>query len=248
MKQFLLSMLLVASASLISAQSFVITDGDGVDVTNGFISVNGDNGSFSIVETHVKVTNVSAFDIDVKVKRYEISTVTNSENYFCWYLCYASMVAGTKPVFPTAADGAFYHYRTIEADSSDNALSMYHKPEGTIGTSLYRYVIFDGNNAGDSVYVDVEFNVGYVGIEEVKEVQAFHYPNPASSNLKIKLDKNYNNLSVSIVDMLGKKVGSIPVNGDVVNVNVTDYKNGIYFYSIMNDKGVLLTRKFIVSK
>ena len=248
MKHLLLSMAMVSSALVAGSQSIQIQDENGVDISGSTITFQGDNSAFNVITGHLLIKNVSANDLDVKIKRYETSVVSGTQDYFCWFLCYASMDAGVNPLFPTSSQSAYNHSRTVEADSVDDALSVYHRPETNVGVSTYRYVAFDGNNPNDSAFVDVIFDVGYVGVPEIDDIKTVHYPNPASANLTIKLDKYDNNMSIQVVDMLGKKVKSVPVNGNQVNINVTEFKNGVYFYSVVSDKGVLLTRKFLVSR
>ena len=249
MKRYLLSLSFIASLSLASAQSsFVIEDENHNDVTGGLIVVNGHNGVGNILETHASITNVSTSTIYTKVKRFEMNVVSGSESTFCWFLCYGYKMAGSNPEFPVIGDNEFTHSRTIDADSTDNALAMYHKPETNAGTSVYRYVVYDGNDSNDSAYVDVQFNVGFVGVEELKSIKPIHYPNPASSIVTIKLDKAYSNLSLTVMDMLGKKIETKNISGVRTELDVSTYKNGVYFYSIIGNNGVLVTRKFVVRK
>lgn len=245
MKKILLLSLVFAGFTA-NSQSFEIKD-DNNNVINGqLVSITGSNAPFSTISGHAKVKNTSSQDLDVKVKRYELNVVPASQNYFCWFVCYGAITAGDKPLFPTVSDPQFNHFRTIEADSTDNSLAFYHKPEGTTGTSLYRYVVFDGNNPNDSAYFDAEFVVGFDGVNELPTINTNHYPNPANNNLTITIDGKTSGLNLIVTDLLGKTVANKSNLSGINNIDLANYNNGIYFYSITNSKGVLTTRKFIV--
>ena len=52
-------------------------------------------------------------------------------------------------------------------------------------------------------------------------------------------------MSINIFDMLGKKVSSISQVGPKNNLNVSEFKNGMYFISIMKNGLLIKTSKLI---
>jgi len=241
----LISAILVGNLSIL-AQSLSITDYDGNNIDGSTLTVSGSNAPFSILSAKAIVKNNSGSAIDVKVKRYEANVTPASENYFCWFVCYGAMEAGTSSLFPTATDPQFPHFRSVSAGGADSSLVMYHKPENTSGTSIYRYVVFDGNAPNDSVWFHVEFIVGFDGIEDQPKIVTKHYPNPTEDVLNINLEGETNGLSMVITDILGKTIQTTVVNSSVQRIDVSGFNDGIYFYSIINARGILITKKFIV--
>jgi hypothetical protein len=83
-----------------------------------------------------------------------------------------------------------------------------------------------------------------VGIDELGEESFFSvYPNPANDILNIDI-KNFNkeNLSVNIVDVIGKEV----LKSDYKNqIDVSFLEKGIYFVSIQQDRKTLGVKKII---
>jgi hypothetical protein len=69
------------------------------------------------------------------------------------------------------------------------------------------------------------------------------YPNPVKDVLTIKGE---NMSQVVIYNSLGQMVKSIEANDDIVDVNVENFQNGMYFINIIDDNGRHTARKVIV--
>ena len=193
------------------------------------------------------VKNTTGADMDVKVKRYEISYGAGAESYFCWKLCYSKIAAGVIYEWPTPPNPAANDLRTVGANSIDTNLYAHYVPNTSCDFAKYRYVAFDANNPNDSVWIDVEFDFP-VGIEE-NNVEASAYPNPASSVLNINIDADsYNGLQLTMINILGEKVAEQTITSNTVQINVDSYTPGIYFYSISDKNGILTTKKIRIEK
>jgi hypothetical protein len=66
----------------------------------------------------------------------------------------------------------------------------------------------------------------YTSINEVADVNVALYPNPASNQITIQTDVAMDN--VTIVDRLGRMVGSYSASGNETKVNVSALSAGIY--------------------
>jgi len=87
-----------------------------------------DSSQYTAQYVQLAVENISDNNINVKVKKTEISVVPGTENSFCWVMCYdASVLVSTK-------------YITIPAHSM-NSTDFYgeYYPKGHLGTSIIRY-------------------------------------------------------------------------------------------------------------
>ncbi len=88
------------------------------------------------------------------------------------------------------------------------------------------------------------------GIEENTVFNSYPYPNPCQEYLSIVVPDNESlNFTVYIYDYLGKIVESEKFIGEPVLLNTKSYKNGMYFYRIINNIDKKSSRrKFILKK
>lgn len=92
-----------------------------------------------------------------------------------------------------------------------------------------------------------------VGVEEF-EAQIDHlkvYPNPSSEYTKIEIHLNEEVLNAQLIvyNLLGMEVTKRNVvNGDSFTINTEVYNNGIYFYVLLTEAGVIEKEIIIISK
>ncbi|WP_298238625.1 T9SS type A sorting domain-containing protein [uncultured Algibacter sp.] len=89
--------------------------------------------------------------------------------------------------------------------------------------------------------------VQILGVEDLNSlVQAITvYPNPVSSQLKIKFSQNINLASIKIVDIRGKMIKEVKENFNFP-INVESLSNGLYLLQIEGGNRII-TKKFIKS-
>ena len=75
------------------------------------------------------------------------------------------------------------------------------------------------------------------GLSQVSPARMPAYPNPAMSEINIPTP---NEQGVRIYDMNGRLVDSRSGNGEMVNVNVSDYPSGSYIYQTQGNSGVFI--------
>ena len=93
----------------------------------------------------------------------------------------------------------------------------------------------------------LEFEVAIDGdILSVTEVSAEPklYPNPANSNIRIEGNAIE---SVKVYNIMGALVESISVNDNNVDVNLSQYSNGVYFFNIRQSDGTVSNQRVVVS-
>ena len=71
------------------------------------------------------------------------------------------------------------------------------------------------------------------------------YPNPASTNVCIQAQNDIQ--SVKVYNVLGAMVQNITANGTTVNVNLSEYSNGVYFFNIRQSDGTVSNQRVVVS-
>lgn len=147
----------------------------------------------------------------------------------------------TSPFVPTPSQFGTYTVNIASIASSTNA--------------MFRFVFYaDVNGPGNLIYLD-DINVynTSVGIKNIEtEVGLEIYPNPSSSNVNIAFNlAEKHNISVNVVDMLGRTVEMTPAqvypSGETIITigNKVNYQSGVYFINVDID-GQHLSRKVII--
>jgi len=207
----------------------------------------GDTASTTIISKAIWVKNTNISMLNVKVKKFCLSSVTGTKNTFCWTTCY-NYVACIQAPFETDT----IH---IRKDSICKNFVGECKPYGQTGVTSVKYTFFDGDNPQDSIYVIINYSAGTSGIAQNELdniVFSNAYPNPATSyfSLKVSVPANSQKSIIVIKDMLGSIAKEIKLENDdnVVKINIGDLADGIYFYSLVIDDKIYKTKKLIVNK
>jgi hypothetical protein len=194
-----------------------------------------DSSQYTAQYVQLAVENISNNNLNVKVKKTEISVVPGTENSFCWGMCYdASVLVSTQ-------------YITIPAHSinSDGFYGEYY-PKGHLGTSIIRYTFFDMNNTTDSASMIAVYIATPVGIEELAENNnILLYPNPTSgiANLNLDLGKNF---TIEIFNSLGAKVLQENIISNSIDLSLLP--EGIYYYRIKENNQIKTNNVLVIQK
>ena len=90
----------------------------------------------------------------------------------------------------------------------------------------------------------VEFVTNTDGCAELSRANLNIYPNPAKDFVKVSTD-NGQQTTVKIYNTVGMLVEEVEMNSEEIEINVSDYKSGIYFINISNEKSNV-TKKIVV--
>jgi hypothetical protein len=224
-------------------QSFSLQDTNGVVIDAGAtVQVLG-LPTATVITAKIWIKNESAEAKDVMVKKiiYEGDTLTGTVNNFCWGLCYPP----DTYVSPYA--------QTIQPGAVCDQFYGDYNPNNVPGKSKILFVFYDLINPNDSIAVTVEFNASpaSIGDDLAKSVKFSEaYPNPAISkvNVDYSLPSGVSKASIKISNMLGAKIKEIRLDekSGTAKIDVGEYQNGIYFYTLVADNQQVMTRKFVV--
>lgn len=194
-----------------------------------------DSSQYTVQYVQLAVENISDNNLNVKVKKTEISVIPGTENSFCWSMCYDTSVL----VSP--------HYITIPAHSinSDDFYGEYY-PKGHLGTSIIRYTFFDMNNTTDSASMIAVYVATPVGIEElVENNNILLYPNPTSgiTNLNLDFGKDF---TIEIFNSLGAKVLQENIISNSIDLSLLP--EGIYYYRIKENNQIKTNNILVIQK
>jgi hypothetical protein len=196
---------------------------------------------FQVAQATVTINNISASSKDVMVQRMVNILGNGHTSYFCWDVCYGETVnMSSNPL-------------TIAAGGSSSAFYCDLDPHGSAGLDTGCYRFFDMNNASDFVdvcfYFDVTTGIATVNASQTNPLSVAS-PNPANTLSGVNY---YTDVTKSpklvIYDLLGGKVFETKLmqrQGTYI-INVSDLKQGIYLYSLIENEKTVATKKLVVA-
>jgi hypothetical protein len=129
----------------------------------------------------------------------------------------------------------------VQTTTTDAEINIYiTAPTG--GSSSYRYYIMNGTTKVDSVDVTITKTLG---LSENISLALTVAPNPASNVVNINME-GVSSANLKIVDVLGNVVLKEIVYESSKKVDVTKFKNGIYFITVEAEGIKPITRKLII--
>ena len=95
--------------------------------------------------------------------------------------------------------------------------------------------------------VTKKFVLNRAGMEELSKVGVTVFPNPASSDVKVMVSENFGTGVVKVRSLSGAELKNQALNGNLVELNVSDLSNGVYLVEVSNGAKVV-TKKITVQK
>ena len=117
-------------------------------------------------------------------------------------------------------------------------------PAMPIGRSVAETLVKVESNGGEVLF-NVTVDGELLSISEISST-ANIYPNPASDQVRIESAKGIE--SVKVYNMMGALVETIVANGKTVDVNLSQYGNGVYFFNILQSNGTVSNQRVVVSR
>ena len=112
-----------------------------------------------------------------------------------------------------------------------------------VGRSVASTIITVESNAG-SVQFLVEIDGELLKVTELSSTTKV-YPNPANTSVRIEAGNNIE--SVMVYNMMGALVKTISADSRTLNVDLSDYENGIYYFNIRQSDGKVSNQRVVVS-
>jgi hypothetical protein len=195
--------------------------------------------------TLVTVKNISSTDINTSLKQRVLNRIPNALYSFCFGNCYEDNL---EPVMIGESTV------TIPAGSfSDDLCVMDYNPNGQAGTTYVRYTFFNNDNPADSACVIIKYDDSEVSIakNEPKTLKMGVFPNPCNNAASIRIQggESLQQPVLRICNLLGNVLSeeALPSGNTTVKVDVSQWTNGIYFYSVWDGDRNLGTQKMIVA-
>lgn len=259
MKKLILGFTLIANciSGLTYAQSGVVIqhDGAGPNLAGGAYETTMYANHPDLVagggtlDIHFTVTNNTGADHQWRITRKKISVPASWSDQVCWPpSCYPASgdlyttpSTGGNPA-PIILDGT----STAQTTSGNVLAEMKPRitPDALVNSyAHYRYYIYEGGVYVDSVDIKINYTLG---VNQLKQNNALTIsPNPADDNVNINIGA-MENASVKVVDVLGNVVMTESIANGTKNLDVTGFKNGVYFVIVEANGVKPVNRKLIV--
>lgn len=245
MTRLILLSLVLLMSSFAYSQSFELRDYNNNLITNDQqVDIWGDASSIEL-DYGLHSENATNNTVTVGLRRYEVDVTSGSQNYFCWNVCYSPTDAGVRQTW-VAQDALI-----METDSVYTNFHAYHRPTGTTGLSVYRYVFYNKTDLNDTISVTITFNASPNSVNELTAAEKLTiYPNPVANmaHITYKLENN-DEAKLELHNMLGSKVKEIKLDAtqNKLDLSVRDLNPGVYFYTLVQDNKAIATKRLVVS-
>jgi len=239
MKKTLLSIGIICLTVLTGfTQNMSITDiGGSTDISGTTHFATAPNSTMIIVD--FDVYNDNSNPGDYIITRKILSQPTGWTNEVCW----GSAGAGT--CFPDSPLTVWSTPNAVTIAPGDYGSLTVHILPNNAFDNYARYRYYCGTTANPTQdSIDVVVNQTLSVKEVKKDISLSVSPNPASENVNIKVS-NFEKGNYKIVDVLGNVVASESFNGSK-SVDVSEFRNGVYFIVINGDGVKSINRKLVV--
>ncbi len=226
-------------------------DGLGPDISGGVHSVTVDQATLSqmggVYSAHFVVTNNSGSDQKWRVVRKKIAVPATWEDQVCWPpTCYNA----TGDIYTTPSSSDFVPEIINGSDTTSNGEMAEIKPNISIGLTnygqgRYRYYLMSPftENLADSVDLEINF---VLGLNETNQKSTLTIsPNPANDFVTIDLSTDETS-SVKIVDALGVEIYTSEVFSGSKKIDLSPFRNGVYFVFLRKTNSSTSTQKLII--
>jgi hypothetical protein len=234
MKKFIVFFLLILVGSTGYSQQVLVLLYENRELSqNEIIKINTIDPEYGIMKFPLAVKNISSSDIQVKVRRSEISTVEGSINYFCFGNCYIPEISESSEAVTISAGGI------VDIFYAD------YEPGKEKGTSEIHYHFFDINNVKNPTSVIAKFSDTDTGIEDIS---SSGYVNIWSSQDIVSVSYCLHEDKILIIsDISGKTIKKQLLKAGVkTEILPTTFPKGIYIYSVQGKKELSFAGKFII--
>lgn len=243
MKRNLLFYTLLLQATFLLGQgSLQLFDHDNNEFVNGQNHVIVVNPAVSeTVSPELFAKNISANDIEIKIRLEEVSLPIGTSNFFCGLgSCFVPGTTETPNAFPIPAGQLIVN---------EGVFSSHYQANGVVENAVLRFTFFNIADLNDTISVSFTFDGTTTAIGDINSNLAVDaYPNPAQDLVKIDLSElNIKQGTVEIYNALGKLSYSQKFNGDSsLNINLESLPRGVYLYRIKSQGNYSITSKLIL--
>lgn len=210
----------------VNAQNFVYTTSQHIDTATA---------SSGLLVLDIYFETQTAEDITYKFLNLTNTLPDTWDVGMCDYTsCYIGIPSqGTMtPISQTDASNGVRGFFKLNVDNVN-----------VLGDGWLKLYVYDENDfdRGDTVSWHITF--GALSVANDLEQAAFEvWPNPCVDIINVSVAGNYN---ITVFNQLGAKVFSFESKG-VTSISTSDWEDGLYLVTVLNEKGILSTKKVII--
>jgi len=187
--------------------------------------------------------NVTNETVQLRAAKNAISLVAGAEASICMSGICADPIVDTTPP-------ELVYLLEPNTTAPADVFTLHYYPRGQYGNSLLKVTLFNADDPSDNVIFFVIFGTEVeISDAKVTNTGITAYPNPATDRVTIKYSLNKNvTAKLVLKNLMGHTLYTVPLNAncDKVNVDISQYASGIYFYSLMIDEQIISTKKLLV--
>jgi hypothetical protein len=229
---------LVTVGALWASDGIEITVDGGSDLSsgNGVHEVTTSESGETVVDFHVE--NNTGASADWKITRLRLNEPQGWSDYVCWG------VAGTSgQCYLPSNNNPWNSPQAVTVNNGEAGTLAAHITPGSNETGMFRYYIVADGNYVDSVDVNISKTAS---IKSTPIAPSFTIsPNPASEQVLINV-QGAEKSTIKMIDLLGNVVYNEIVYANK-GIDVTNFKNGVYFV-IIESEGIKPSSKKLVVK
>ena len=241
MKRILLSLTTVSMFAFIGTSQITMNIvGQSTDLSGTTLTINADPSNSDLMTTgdfpiDIEVHNNTGSSKSWRVTRKRIDVPSTWTDMVCLATCFPNSSLAT---YCTPASQPL-----VVANGATGSMLLHITPDqSAAGTAHYRYYLGDCTNFDDSMDVQVNF---VLGLKTVKPAVSFSVaPNPANDFVTISTN-GVESANVKVVDVLGNMIYTETMISSK-KIDVSDFKNGIYFIIIETEGAKISNRKLVV--
>jgi hypothetical protein len=243
MKKTILSIATAFSfAFLASGQITINVVGEATDIAGTTYTINADQNDPELLATgflslDLEIHNNSGSEKTWRVTRRRLDVPSDWSDLLCF---------GSSCFPPSSLESYCSPASTplVVSNGAEGGVLLHFTPPSSPSANLitYRYYVGDCNTFEDSVDIHVNFTLGTKELTKIPSLSIA--PNPANEVLTIATS-GVESATLKIVDVLGNLVFT-DIISNTKKIDVSNFKNGIYFVTLQTNGATISNRKLIV--
>jgi hypothetical protein len=247
MKKLLLSVFALCSIGFAGAQTYAIYDYQTTTDISGTV-VNFTTDGTSFYDGHFTVVHLTGDPVELKIRRVQIAApATEVDEQVCWGSVPDDGTGTCIPFTSAAMTWVSPNIATVNNASNVGDLKIEIMPTPSSAGNHFRYYL-ESTDGSRTHYDSLDVKINYTAaVKEVKNNVSFNvFPNPANDQINVALQGTGNDNTVRLIDVLGNVVFEERMTGAKKQLDVSNYKNGVYILSVYNNGNLLQTKRIVV--
>jgi hypothetical protein len=239
MKKNLLFILFLGIIILgVKGQDLRLLSSEGIVITNKTIHVSG-FASDKQINSSIWIQNESNIDKQIVVTQEVLQQSPGSNHIYFW----KDETEENQTALKTL--------KTFKSGNINKEFITEFYPNNSIGNASVKYTFSNIKDPKDSFFIIVEYSISKGTLQDIPDYTLSEaYPNPAIHYSKLDYDIPRNTMESKIIirSILGSIVKEYLLEGEsgTLKIHTDNLSGGIYFYSLLIDDEIKITRKLVV--